>query len=461
VRIVALWAVLFAVYASAIGIEASGGSEYGGDEPHYLLIAESIVSDGDLDVTDEYAESAYVDWFPDELDTNARPTDGALHEPQGAGFPVLIAPAYALGGARAVELFAAALAAPGFALAALLARRIVPEPYASAGAALVGLSPPAIAHATAVYPELTAGTLLTGAALCAVSARERPRVATVLGGAAMLALLPWLGVKYVVPALPVAFALATWPAQHRRRLLGIISAELIVGSLVFYATLNERLYGGPTPYSAALPGTAPLEAETPGEYLDRVPRLVALWLDRNYGLLRWAPVLALAFFAAWLLWRSRREQLARVISAQATTEAAAGLALAICGAQALVAAFAVPTMYGDWFPGRQLAAALPAAGAICGWGLRHAPRAGAALGALTLATSAWLLIVRDPWGPPATAAPWGPLETVFPDYRTATGWAIAVAAIAVAALLIAIARGTSARGSAIGRMSRAAPGRRR
>jgi hypothetical protein len=440
VRLVVLWLVLFAVYAAALGIEAFRGSEYGGDEPHYLLIAESIVSDGDLDVTDEYAESEYVEWYPNELETNARPTGAALREPQGAGFPLLISPAYALGGARAVELFLAAIAALGFVLAAVLARRIVPEPYASFGAALAGLAPPAVAHGTAVYPELTAGTLLVGAALCAVSARERPRAWTVLGGAAMLALLPWLGVKYVVPALPVAAALALWPARGRRRLLGILSAELIVGSLVFYATLNERLYGGPTPYSAGLPGRTPFGAEPAGEYLDRVPRLLALWLDRDYGLLRWAPVLALAFFAGWLLWRSRRDQLAVAIPTRATEEAAAGLALAICGAQLLVAAFAVPTMYGDWFPGRQLAAALPAAGALCAWGLRRAPRVGAALGVVSVAASAWLLVAREPWGPPRTSAPWGPLEVVFPEYREATGWGIAVAAIVVAALVALAAR---------------------
>jgi hypothetical protein len=418
VRLLALWVVLFAVYASALGIEVSGGAEYGGDEPQYLLIADGIASDGELE-----------------------------RLPQGLGLPLLIAPAHALGGAQAVELFLAAIAALGFVLAALLARWIVPEPYASAGAALAGLSPPAIAHATAVYPELTAGTLLAGAALCAVSAREAPRVLTVAGGAVMLALLPWLGVKYAVPAVPVAVALAVWCARAGRRLLGIVSAELIVGSLVFYATLNEQLYGGPTPYSAGDPGTTPFDVDSPVEYVDRAPRLIALWVDRNYGILRWAPVLALAFFAAWLLWRSRRDQLARLVPARGTAEAAAGLALAICAGQLLVAAFAAVTMYGDWFPGRQLAAALPAFGALCAWGLQRAPRIGAALGALTLATSAWLLIAREPWGPPATSAPWFPLEPLFP-----------FAAGAVA--LILIARGIRERGSETGRMSRAAPGRR-
>ena len=61
--------------------------------------------------------------------------DGQVEDvPQGAGFALLISPVRELGGARAVELVLAAIAALGFVLAALLARRIVPEPYASAGA---------------------------------------------------------------------------------------------------------------------------------------------------------------------------------------------------------------------------------------------------------------------------------------------------------------------------------------
>jgi len=266
----------------------------------------------------------------------------------------------------------------------------------------------------------------------------------------------------------VAIALARWPARGGRRLLGILSAELIVGSLVFYATLNERLFGGPTPYSAGLPGRTPFGTDSAVDYVERAPRLIGLWIDRGYGVLRWAPVLLLAFFAGWLLWRSRREHLARLLPDRATAEAAAALALAICGGQLLVAAFAAPTMHGDWFPGRQLVAALPAAGALCAWGLRHAPRTGAVLAAITLAASAWLLIARESWFPPDTSAPWGPLDVVFPDFRTATAWAIVASGLVLAGLAALVwrelsraASGTPGRGSGFGRMSRAAPDRRR
>ena len=120
-------------------------------------------------------------------------------------------------------------------------------------------------------PSMTAGTLLAGAALCAVSARESPRAGAVLGGAAMLAVLPWLGVLFAVPALPVAVALYVWSRRARRPLLGLLGAELIGASLVVYATLNERLYGGPTPWSATPPGETATGASTLVDYVERDP----------------------------------------------------------------------------------------------------------------------------------------------------------------------------------------------
>ena len=52
-RTLALWLVLFGVYAATVGLDAFGDSDYGGDEPHYLLAVESRVDDGRGDGKDE------------------------------------------------------------------------------------------------------------------------------------------------------------------------------------------------------------------------------------------------------------------------------------------------------------------------------------------------------------------------------------------------------------------------
>ena len=59
-RSLAVWAVLFAAYAATLAVDAAGSDDYAGAEPRYLLAAESIVSDWDLDLTDEFRTRAYA-----------------------------------------------------------------------------------------------------------------------------------------------------------------------------------------------------------------------------------------------------------------------------------------------------------------------------------------------------------------------------------------------------------------
>jgi hypothetical protein len=262
---------------------------------------------------------------------------------------------------------------------------------------------------------------------------------------ALIAALPWLGTKFLLPGLPILLAMGWWLMRRGRRLAALLAAELVGASLIAYASVNEALYGGPTPYSADVAGQSATDAAFPLGYLERLPRLVALWIDRGYGLLRWAPVLALAFVAVWLLWRSRRERLARAVPAVRDTEAAAALLLMVCAAQIVVAAFGAPTMYGFWFGGRHLMAALPCAAALAAWGLRHLPRTGAGLAAITLAGSVWLLVqlrtgAVDGWVAPDSQAPWGPLVDVLPLYGVGSAWADAVAAAVVAGLGLLVLR---------------------
>jgi hypothetical protein len=292
-----------------------------------------------------------------------------------------------------------------------------------------------------VTPELVGGTLLAGAAVCALAVREQPRLGPAAAGAAMLAALPWLSPMLLIPALPVAVALVQWARHGRGRAGALVPLEILLGTLVFYASLNDALFGGFTPDATA--------SRDGPSLVDRLPRVVGMWLDRDGGLLRWTPVLALGFWAAWLLWRSRREGLARVLPGQRDAEAAAGLAIAVCGFQMLAAVLALRGIDGPGFPGATFAAALPVASALCGWGLRRARRVGALLGLLTLLGSVWLVLAMRvgsaaSWDSPPDA-PWGPLAGVFPRWDTGSTWEVVVTAavgVAVLALLLREWRGS-------------------
>jgi hypothetical protein len=442
-RAAALWLVLFAAYAATIGLPAFGSSQFAGDEPHYLLTAESIVSDRDLDLRDEYVTLAYRDWYPFVLERHGRLHNGQANEPTGAGFALLIAPAYAVGGPLAVQLLLAAFAALAFVLAAALARWVVPEPWATGAALACGLSPPALAYATTVTPELTAGALLTAAALLALKVRELPRIRWVAGAALALGALPWLGLQFTAAGLVVALAMARWLRRRGRNFALFVEAEVILFSIVMFVTVNEQLFGGFTPAAAMVPGDR-LDALGAADFLDRAPRLIGLWLDRDYGVLRWAPLVALAFYALWLLWRSRRDHIARIVPERGLVEVAAALCALVCAAQVLVATFIAPTMFGFFFPGRYLVAALPVAVALVAWGMRQVPRTAAGLVALTLVSSLWwyaelrfgsaTIVGAAGTGSPA---PFGPLGAALPRFGTdSVGEAIAVAVVCVGLLAL-------------------------
>jgi hypothetical protein len=416
--------VLFAAYAATLGVDAAGGARHAGAEAHFLLAAASFAGGGGAGLDAAYDDRLWSEWQRAPLVTDGDVVAGRLLEPHGIGFPLVLAPAYALGGHTLVELLLAGIAALAFVIAAALGRRLVPEPWATGAALLVGLSPPAVAAATAVTPLLIAGALLAGASLCALAVRERPLMRTAFGGAAMLAALPWLDPWLLVPAAPVAALLARWTARRGRGVVALGTAEVQLASLVFYVSLNQRLYDGFTPLAvtdAPVTGVSSL-----GDHAARAPRLVTLWLEREAGLLRWAPVLALAFLGAWLLWRSRRERLARLVAEQRDAEHAAFLLLTVCAAQVLVAAFAARSLAGL---GAGLVAALPCAAALSAWGLRRAPRAGWALGAVGVAASAWLAL-GGAWDA-GSDAPWGPLAGAFPV--AGSGWAAIVSMLAALA----------------------------
>ena len=338
-RALALWLLLFGVYAATLKLGA-----YSGDEAQHLRAAESIVHHGDLDVDDV---------------------------PYGVGFPLLILPAYALAGTTGVELFLAALGALTLVLAYRLALRAAPDPWALGATAAVGLSAPLVAASTAVSPELAAGAVLAGAALLALRIDERPGWRRSFACFALLGTLPWLGVRFVPAGVVIGTIAARAIWRSRRRTLAIGSVEVALFSVAVAAGVNEALYDSPVPYSNDPSGS---DASSPID-----------WVQRLAG---WAPLVLLALIGVWWLWRARQERLARAAPFLHEVELTAGLCAAVVAVQLIVAAVLGPG--GDWFPGRHLIPVLPLTVPLVALGLRRAPRAGVALALVSVAAAIWV-----------------------------------------------------------------------
>lgn len=393
-RALALWLVLLAAYAATLPVHRGGGDEVlTAAEAHRLLTTASLAEDRGVSLTDEYDDRGWEAFTNRPLRPTATPYLGRVVEPHGLGFPALMAPAYAVGGRTAVKLLCAALSALAFVLAAALGRRIVPGPWAERVALAGGLSPPALVHASAVEPFLPGAALLAGALLLALRVREAPRPKAVFGCAVLVALAPWVSLHLAVPAVVVALALARWLRRRHRGLAGFVALEVVLTSAVVFITVHDRTVGGPLP-THARNGDGPLLADDGvAERALRVGRLLA---DPEVGLVRWAPIAALAGAAAWLLWHSVRDRVKLVAHERVDVE----VATAAVGLTALVtlvtAAVVAPRLAGPWLVPPGTLIALPLLVALGAWAAQRFPRPAAALGAGTLALSAWVVATGLP-----------------------------------------------------------------
>ena len=194
-----------------------------GDEPHYLVIADSLRYDGDLKIENNHRARHYLEYFPGEMkpDYLRRGVDGQIYSIHAPGLPALLLPAYALFGYRGAVAFLALLSAA----ASGLAWRLCFDLTRRAGAAWFGwavaaLPVPVLFHASSIYPDGVGAILvLTGAA--ALIHADRLTVPRALLHGAALALLPWLHTRFVLLAAALAICvlarLATLAMAARAR----------------------------------------------------------------------------------------------------------------------------------------------------------------------------------------------------------------------------------------------------
>ena len=99
--------VLFAASALLFGASAlalsPSGLFPGGDEPHYLVITQSLLADHDLRIENNHLQRDYAAYHDGDLPphTIAPGRNGAMYSVHPIGLPLLAAPAFALADTRA------------------------------------------------------------------------------------------------------------------------------------------------------------------------------------------------------------------------------------------------------------------------------------------------------------------------------------------------------------------------
>ena len=279
----------------------------GGDEPHYLVIAESLRRDGDLAIDDNHERGDYLAFFRGGLapDYLRRGVDRRIYSIHAPGLPVLLLPAYAAFGYPGAVAALLIVSAWGVALL----WRLVLDVTADAGAAWFAwaagvLASPILFHTFTVFPDGVAGigALVALRGLVDVAGARRDRDppapvswATFVSSGAALAVLPWLHTRAVVIAAVLAPALVAtaiwrrmpWPRVAVFAIVPLVSAA---GWFGFF----RRVYGTFDP-------SAPYGGYTQTAWAQLPAGVAGLLFDAQFGVLGVAPVFALAVFGlAWM-----------------------------------------------------------------------------------------------------------------------------------------------------------------
>ena len=312
--------VVFFIFLVTWGLTTHGKYSVTGDEPHYLMVAQSLRADGDLDVANNYehGEGALFGASGAQPEQHARRSaTGRFLPVHDVGVPVLLVPVYAaaIAVARLPDdsllrrmrmnrgLFAYALVSLAILCLSTAAARVTISTLERAGSTTAAacaivtvawLSPPVLSNSFLVFPEPFA--LFITACVMARSVANDPDWQWRDSAAIfMLGALPWLHRKFAFYAIALLAVMLIRRAASLRRLslaartrLALLFAlpPLVLGLW----TLREwGNIGGPLTLER-LPFS--LSAFAHG--------IVGMIVDRENGLIWWAPIYALLPAAWWL-----------------------------------------------------------------------------------------------------------------------------------------------------------------
>jgi hypothetical protein len=277
----------------------------GGDEPHYLVITQSLLYDGDLRIENNHQRGDYAEYLAHDIEPDylQRGRDGEIYSIHAPGISALLLPAFAVGGhAGSVVLIALmnALAVGLMWRTAYLAGRSITAAWV-ATLAIVG-SAPFFFHAFTIYPEPAGAVVVSYVLFTLVRLDVTPNAVRAhhlaLTGAA-LALLPWLHTRFAIVAGTMGTVLVGRLVARRQRWrdLGAFASIPVVSAVAWFAFFTV-IYGTPDP-------TAPYGASRQTS-LGWIPAgLTGLFIDQQFGLLTAAPALAFAGVGLIIMCRKR------------------------------------------------------------------------------------------------------------------------------------------------------------
>lgn len=291
-----IWFFAFIIFALAASVLYMRGIHLSGDEPHYIMITQSIVEDGDFDLKNNMEEKTYFKYLPVEINFHGGDYNGKFYSFHMPGVSFLLIPFYWLFGFLGKfvppQLFfrlTAAVINAFFALGLfLLLKKIFPGKNITLFWLFFLALFPLIFHGVHLYPELPAAALLLYGYLFAFCEKRNYLLAGLF-----FSLIPWFHVKYIpaVVFLALIIIFKKFPAAAGKVKQFILFFLFPVVSLILLMVYSKSLYGSFNPAFIF-----PSEGYFVVPILTRIRTLFAYFFDQRDGLLFYAPLFFLAIF---------------------------------------------------------------------------------------------------------------------------------------------------------------------
>jgi hypothetical protein len=313
------WTVAVIVFLFAWTLTTHGKFSASGDEPHYLIIAESLRADRDLDLANNYAadDGRLFGHAGLEMGSHARRSPaGGLRSVHDIGLPFAVLPVYSVAQRLAqlpserllrrfkmsrglfaysiVAVFLIAVCALAFGLFAQAVGEWAGSRRAVVAVAAAAISPPIVSYTFLVFPETIALAVTLVVLWYALDRKPHGAVPTLVIALAV-GLLPWVHRKYTFYVWGLLFLLLV----RRKRALADLQTSTLAAAGLLFVLPQVALYlwtwhqwgtiAGPQ-----LVDTLPFS----GQAFAR--GLAGLWIDRVHGVFACGPLFLLAPACCWL-----------------------------------------------------------------------------------------------------------------------------------------------------------------
>jgi hypothetical protein len=254
----------------------------GGDEPHYLITAHSLLYDGDVNLINNYQEKEFVHLSPPHYGYTAH----------SIGLPLLIAPFYYLKGRLGALFFMNIMAALyGISIYLLIYQIFQDRKTAVVSWVIISFSLPLLLIAFHVYPDLIAG-IITAHALRKTYYHSEKQSYSWFWLSLLVSFYPWLHFKYVV--LTIVFSALFLYMYRRDKKVLLLFFSPMAFSFSLLTLYHYYIFGNPF-YEKSAQIFSSILVGIPGQFL-----------DQQFGLFIYSPVYIFLPMGIALIFKARR-----------------------------------------------------------------------------------------------------------------------------------------------------------